>query len=68
MFGTLSARLGVDNVREHMDAHSAQREAAMEQKMKMAKQVREDAAMRARHKQLPGLELIISFYTNTDAV
>ena len=39
LFGPLSARLGVGNVRDHMDAHSAQREAAMEQKMKMAKQV-----------------------------
>ena len=39
MFGALSARLGVDNVREQMEAHSAQREAAMEQKMKLAKQV-----------------------------
>ena len=39
MFGALSARLGVDNVREQMEAHSAQREVAMEQKMKLAKQV-----------------------------
>ena len=39
MFGALSARLGVDNVREQMEAHSAQREAALEQKMKLAKQV-----------------------------
>jgi len=46
LFGALSARLGVDNVREHMDAHSAQREAAMEQKMKMAKQVRHALAIR----------------------
>ena len=45
MFGALSARLGVDNVREHMEAHSAQREAAMEQKMTMAKQVRNALAV-----------------------